>query len=637
MILNKLVVMGSQYKRTILFKKHFNIIQGEATSGKSLILKLIDYCLGKSSKIEAKVQKELLYKCDQVFLEITIGNENLTLNRSLIDRFTKISIYFCPFEKIEEYTPKTVDIKDAMKIIMNKLQVNEVKLIRHQKHSTNKQIDTVSFRDLFRYVYINQHELGTNDFLGKSKPFKAVKNPYAFKMIFDLVDNDEESVKERLVDVVNQINKLKKETVGLESYLQDLDASDKIVQQSKLDEIYSEIESHIESKNRVIVSSEEKSNRNEENRMYIKLKKDISQLTNEISDYTDQKRHIRMAIDSKKILLNEYNSEMNDINETLNINYQINIDNQTIECPLCNSKINQNLHEDFNKEENSERILNRIKNQISNKIKLVNELIKDEYKNIEELDKKISILSTKHSIFDGAIRKFSRKVDVPYLSQIESLNSIINSLEREKETLTEGLRIHNKIEEKGNLISDLESEEERLKNKINQLSIDYGFKDDIFYYLNEHYRAYMRRLKYSVTEGTYIHIEKMIPFYEEASVYSHDSGGLLECMQISFLASILKSKSVGYASGHPGILMLDSISKYVGTLEGEDKLEDRIKDPEVYEEFYKILEELSENNQIILVENTPPSSYSRMYSQYTFYKGEKGLIDESFNEYVLNK
>lgn len=166
----------------------------------------------------------------------------------------------------------------------------------------------------------------------------------------------------------------------------------------------------------------------------------------------------------------------------------------------------------------------------------------------------------------------------------------------------------------------------------------------------------MERLKYEIDGDTFIHREQYIPFYEGSNVYAHDSGGLLECMQLSYLGAILKSKTQGYAPGHPGFLLLDSISKYVGTLKKIEKNEmkqsdgksleqekkfvqdeiadkDKIKDPEVYEEFYKILIELSSSHQIILVENTPPKKFDLVYTKYTFYKGERGLIDDEKNEF----
>ena len=71
------------YRRTFEFNEGLTIISGEKTSGKSLILSLIDYCFGKGSKIDLSVQQELEALCDEVFLELSINNELMTFNRSL--------------------------------------------------------------------------------------------------------------------------------------------------------------------------------------------------------------------------------------------------------------------------------------------------------------------------------------------------------------------------------------------------------------------------------------------------------------------------------------------------------------------------------------------------------------------------
>ncbi|NEW08615.1 hypothetical protein GK047_21705 [Paenibacillus sp. SYP-B3998] len=39
------------------------------------------------------------------------------------------------------------------------------------------------------------------------------------------------------------------------------------------------------------------------------------------------------------------------------------------------------------------------------------------------------------------------------------------------------------------------------------------------------------------------------------------------------MSTILKSKKEGYALGRPGILILDSLSKYLGTLKKEENKE----------------------------------------------------------------
>lgn len=628
------------YRRTIEFNEGLTIISGEKTSGKSLILSLIDYCFGKGSKIDLSVQQELEALCDEVFLELSINNELMTFNRSLKKKFDKVNIYFCSFMDIDEYTPKILTIKEAMQLIMQKLGVSEYKLIRYKQRSAEKEIDTVSFRDIFRYVYIHQHDLGTGNFLEKNNVFKANKNPHAFKMMFNMVDVDKDTLNEKLVEIQNKISETKKELIGLKSYLKDRDAEDPFIVQLTIEKIGQEIDEKRKEKDDVIKDS--KSNENKENRLYIQLKKDFEEISNEIFGKRKEEKQLNLSLSSKKLLLEEYEVELSEVEETLNVNYKLVISDQILECPLCNSQIK---HDHNNKNTDTERMLLRIKKEILSKMTLVSGLIEMDNKKIEELNKEISSLNEKREIFDEAIKVYSKKTHVPFLSQIETINSMINRLTKDQEVLRESLRIYHKIEEKEKSISALGLEEEKLKEKLASLQITGGDKEKIFIFLDNKYKEYMSRLKYDVLEGTYIHREKYTPYYNGASVYSHESGGLLESMQLSFLGAILLGKEAGYADGHPGLLMLDSISKYVGTLKGEEHSfneldypndnslnRDAIKDPEVYEEFYKILIELGGNHQIILVENTPPQKFDRLYTKYTFYNGKHGLIDEDKNE-----
>ena len=80
--------------------------------------------------------------------------------------------------------------------------------------------------------------------------------------------------------------------------------------------------------------------------------------------------------------------------------------------------------------------------------------------------------------------------------------------------------------------------------------------------LNIDYLSSMRKMKYYETSESYIHENDYIPYYKNASVYEHDSGGLLECMQLSYLNAIISNISSRF---HPKLLILDSISKYFGT------------------------------------------------------------------------
>ncbi|MCY8125016.1 hypothetical protein MOC32_08510 [Bacillus spizizenii] len=631
MILNKLVLLGTKYKRTLNFDKGLTIIRGDRTSGKSLVLSLIDYCLGKSESIKLKVQKELAQHCDRVFLEISIEDETFTLSRSLKQKQSKISIYFCKVDNINGYIPKSVEIKEAIQIIMGKLNINEYKRTKYKAHSTEQELETISFRDIFRYVYIKQHSLGTDNFLDNNVTFKKNKNPYAFEMIFNLVESDKDQLNEQLVNAKNRIETIKREKTGLISYLKDKEASDFDSLQSEEDMIQKEITK--QKKQKEVILNEHKDGVNSENEMYIKLKDRLTEIANQIFIYEKQKKDLRMSIASKRFLLEEYEKEKSETDATMEINYHLVVEDHKIECPLCHSAVNSHIHQE---NQPTQKILNKIQRDIINKMKLVNNLIEKDLKDIEVINNKISSLNREQEILSSAIGEFTKKTSVPFLSQIESINSIINSYNKKKEIIDECIRIHRKIDEKNNLIDDLYAQIGRLERDLENLKVSEDRKKRIFDHLNDKYKSYMERLKYD-TKNTYIDFYNYTPYHDGASVFEHESGGLLECMQISFLAAILSSKDRDYAKGHPGFLLLDSISKYLGTIrvdmdEEEKNNKNRINDPEVYEEIYKIFVELSKNHQLIIVDNTPPNSYKK-YSKYTFLSGQEGLVNQYVNEF----
>jgi hypothetical protein len=637
MIFNKLVLHGISYRRTIKFNKDLTVISGDKTSGKSLVLSLIDYCLGKSEKIDLNVQKELNDHCDQIFLELMINDEILTLNRLLKEKQNKVNIYFCPFDDIDGYTQKVVEKDELIQFLMRKLNVNEYKLIKHQKHSTKQELETVSFRDIFRYVYIHQHELGTHDFLANKSPFKRNKNPHAFKLMFGLIDPDKDNLKQQLVEAKNKIEDANREVAGLKSYLKDRDAEDYTILIAKSDDFTADINRRKQEKISIIQNS--KNNKNNENEMYVTLKRELTEIVNQITEYRKRKNDLLISVNSKRLLKQEYELESAETNATLELNYKLVIPEHNIECPLCNSTV---PHHSYDQQSvNSVNTLTKIKNDLGAKIKLVSDMIENDLIMIQELDKNITRFMKKQEILNSAVAEFTKETDVPFLSQIESINSIVNKLSREQEIIKECLRIHRKVSEKEKLIGELTNEVLRLEGELEKLNVSETYRVLVFEFLNEQYKNFMERFKYDTINETYIDTQSYIPYYRGSSVYAHESGGLLLCMQISYLSAILASKKEGYALGHPGILMLDSLSKYLGTLrktQNEENVEEinipeknLIHDPEVYEEIYKIIIELSSHHQIIIVENTPPALVDS-YTKYTFLSGDKGLVNLAVNE-----
>ncbi|WP_224930660.1 SMC family protein [Bacillus safensis] len=634
MIINKLIVQGISYQRTLDFSRGLNIISGEKTSGKSLVLSLIDYCLGKDRGISLKVQTELADNVDFIFLEIEVNQETFTVFRGIKKDITIFWLYHCKFDFINEYIPEKLNKKDLQAFLMKKMGAMEFKKTKNKVRSNELTTETISFRDIYRYCFINQHDLGTHNFLSHNEPMKRYKNPISFEMIFDLVNFSQNELQTEIAQVQNQIIDNEKKIANLEGYLDQRGNDDYTNLLKQISMFDDQIDELLQRKNNIVKRQNEENELVSSNRDYILLNSEINELDFEIEQIKSKIKDMQLGITSNELLLSDYHSELKDIKTTEEINYKLKIDSHELTCPLCNTKIKKNLLQEPIKGSSPNNFKHILKD-IQNKIKMVDEVIISSKEKISELQAQISKKNRKKEILSLALSEFSKDIHTPFLPQLNSINVNINNLEKDREVLLESKRVFNKINELNNKVNRDRSQLDRLKTKLKEMDKSKG-KKQIMKELNSVYLTNMKKMKYTDTTASFIDEVDYIPYYKNASVYEHESGGLLECMQLSFLNAIISNTSAIF---HPKLLILDSISKYFGTNKNEQNPqiddENMINDPEVYLHIYYMLVELSQNAQIIVVENTPPEEMSR-YVKYSFRNGEKGFIDISKNEFLVD-
>lgn len=635
MYIKKLIVQGISYQRTLEFSNGLNLISGEKTSGKSLVLALIDYCLGKQNGISLKVQTELAESVDAIFLEIEIKGSIFTISRSIKKNVSTFWVYHCKFEEIDEFIPEKLDKKSYISFLMNKMGAFEFVKTKNRARSTELSTETISFRDIFRYCFVNQHELGTHSFLSNNYPMKKYKNPIAFEMIFDLIDFSQNDLQSEIVKIQNQVEKNKKDKTHLEGYLEQRGNSDYLDLIDRIEGFTNQIEQFKIRKNEIIHQQNEDKEIVKNNRDYILLNSEIRDLENEINYLRKKIKDIELGIVSNEILLNDYHSEMKDVKATEEINYKLSINDHELICPLCNSKIQQDFHEEENLV-SSKKNFKSIINDLEGKIKMIVDIMNTSRKKIEDYNVQINRKSRKSEILSLALTEFSKDVQTPFLPELNSLNVKINNLDKDREILLESKRVFNKIDE---LVKTIEADEthlQTLKEKLKSMEENGRRKEEIMNSLNKSYTNQMKKMKYLETANSYIDEKTYTPFYKNASVYEQESGGLLECMQLSFLNAVISNKESKF---HPHILVLDSISKYFGTNRSsaseEENQNNVINDPEVYLNIFNMFIELSEKAQIIIVENTPPAELNE-YVKYTFTSGENGFIDWNKNEFLAD-
>lgn len=272
---------------------------------------------------------------------------------------------------------------------------------------------------------------------------------------------------------------------GLGAYLKDKNAEDFNYLSSRAKSITKDITKQKKSKETIIKNN--KSNNDNENKMYIKLKKDLEGIANALSDFRNSRRKLEVSIKSKQILIEEYQAEIIEINATLEVNYKLIIPEQSLECPLCSSLVNLES-ERKQPEQNAEKTLLKIRKDLESKIKIVTNLIDKDMQQIQEIDYNMNRLTQKESILKNAIAEFAKDTDVPFLSELNSINILINQMTKELETIKESMRIHRKIDEKHKNIEKLTAKIERLEGELKKLNVNEDIKKAIFDYLDKEYK-----------------------------------------------------------------------------------------------------------------------------------------------------
>jgi len=627
-LVNKLIIEGEMYRRTLPFSKGLNVIEGEIHSGKSLLLNLIDYLLGKDRNFKENVQPELKEYCDKVFLEIVINDENLTVERSLWKDNDYIYVYFCEFLKIRNYTPRILSVDEYCDFLFEKLEIPQFKLLKHKHHSQEKTLEKISFRDLMRYVYIDQHELGTKFYMKMHDPLIKRKNKYLFEILFGFIEFDDNKLIEEIKETSNKIETLKRQIDGLKAYLLETN----IHSRTELGQIYIDYEKQLNKaeNEKANMISDLKKNNNRINSLYAKTKEKINSLTFNINELEQKRNDLYLTKESKIQLLTNYEREYAELIATRESYEKIPIDKHLYKCPLCSTELE--LDNPCIIKDDIDDIINNLKskiNTLNNSLTKINE-------QEESILKKIALFEEEKQIYENALYQYESQIKTPYIPEIESLNKLINDIQEKMNKVNEIIRLYNKIDEKEVSIKHLENKLNELKQKQDNLKVIEDDKSKTILALSRDFNSIMNKFRIRSQESyCYINNADYLPVYKDANILEHDSGGILECMQIAYHLTILNYAKFNTNFKHPGFLMFDTIGKYLGTYleqSGEQYTEEMIMDPITYEEIYNVLIDLSKEFQLFVVDNTP-HHVAKPYVKYTFFNHDyKGLVDLSKNE-----
>lgn len=168
LLIETLVLLCKQSEERIQFSRRLSFFHGEMSTGKSTIAELINYCLGGSLQKTPAIQSELV----GVQLQAVLGDTSLLIERNP-STTTSVEVTWERYQKNgRENLPLKAgelpiighDIYNYSDFLLRHLGSPVLK-VRSRKGDPESTLQRLSFRDLYKFCYLDQPDLDSSFFL----------------------------------------------------------------------------------------------------------------------------------------------------------------------------------------------------------------------------------------------------------------------------------------------------------------------------------------------------------------------------------------------------------------------------------------------------------------------------------------
>lgn len=204
LIFRRLVLVGPTRDYEVAFRNGVNVIAGPVMTGKSTVLRLLDYAMGSGRKPEIPE----LAKCSAVFVECVIGGEIVTIERSLRQVSAQATVYDAALNEIRANNPKGLIVtprqtKGQQSIsseVMRRLGLGELE-VKASPTQAASDLSTFSLRDLFSLIYLDQTRISDDrSAFFEREPPKSIKWKAGVEIVHELFDDTAAQLARALVE-----------------------------------------------------------------------------------------------------------------------------------------------------------------------------------------------------------------------------------------------------------------------------------------------------------------------------------------------------------------------------------------------------------------------------------------------------
>ena len=652
--INKLIVVGHEKNYTVEFYKGVNIIYGDSATGKSSILNLIDYLLGaKKFDLYPEIESAGKY----AVLDVDLNSNRYTIKRDIFNPKLPIEVYPCKFDDIDSYACKKYlptfaenssfpGLDYYSNFLLDNLDLPKVKLKESPTKDDSKLV-RLSFRDIFKYCYVDQDTLGSKGFLKSENYAVQTKNKEVFKYIFNALDSNLSNLEGLLSEKTSERKAIEKKYELVADFLRESefdtihDLDDNV---GKIDFQIKELKQEIEKLNKNCVS---------DNEIFSIIKDELKNISFKRRDLLHHSQDRKLKVEKFTRLKNDYINDINKFKASIAANSvigKISVEKEI--CPICDNELDVSLAKGRFTINDNEKISHEI-NLLKRRIRDTDSIISKTKEDWDNINIQLKKLDEVESEAIKVQEKNTKELTSPYLAERDIYTTKLGELTQKRKEFINRLKVRNQHKHLSTSIKSLDIRISSIKDDIELLKKSAPSMSSILSELADYLHNYLKFVKIKSPNDISYDSKSFSAKVRGIEYSSLTSGGLRTIVCIGYLCSLLEA-SLNFQLNYPSFLMIDTVGKYLGKTKEQnyimtdnqkkaDNME-AVSDPLKYKNIYEFILALSEKFenqdrtcQIILVDNDVPDHIVKDLSGFivAHYSSEKlnglpvGFIDDA--------
>jgi hypothetical protein len=622
-LINHLIVVGRKKNYKVDFEPGVNIIYGDSATGKSSILNLIDYLLGaKHFSLYPEIEAVARY----AVLDVTLNEDRYTIKRDIFDPSKPIEVFPCEYSKIEKYRPKKFlpnfqpnsrypDLGFYSDFLFDALNFSNVK-IKESPTKDDSKLVRLSFRDLFKYCYVDQDELGSKKFLRPDSYPLQVRFREVFKYIFNTLDSNVANLDSQISSKSKERKKLETIFSTVSDFLRESEFGSMPALDSEItitDKEVEELQEKIKQLNTSQTVDEE---------VYKSIKAALSDIALNKKALLQNMQEAELKIDRFTRLKNEYLNDIAKFKASLAAKEVIGeVSKEITLCPVCDNglEVDAALEKfDINPNDKIKHEINVLKRRSKDTVQLVH----DTRQKWEAFKVELRDLDSAESNARKLMEDNTKDLSTPYLAERDMYVKKIGELTQKRKDLVERLKIRNQHNHLTATIKSLDIRIGQLKEQLEELRKTAPSMVDVLSNLADNLKDYLTSIKIKSPTGISYDDKSFSPKLRDIEYPNITSGGLRTIVGIGYLCSFMQ-EALNSTISYPSFLMIDTVGKYLGkTKEQKYKTEESstladvseaVSDPDKYQNIFEYIIKLASSYekknrtcQFILVDNDVP-------------------------------